>query len=890
MATSNVYRLGLGSKFTAVVVATVLVTGILVSGAMLYKGHYRLRDQIIGNNEANVTLAAEFARNYVRRVQESFEFLTKSPIINYAASSGDYGEVTSALREFIRVHVEANSATFYDAAGVNRSSGIDPKSFSNRRGGREWFKQVMATGKPFLGDAGVSPATGRPVVTYAVPVFGRQARVRGVILGEISLSTLSQAIARLRPGPSARSSLVDRRKGGIILAHADPQYVLQPMSDKNEATNQLLRGATGAIETKNSAGEWTLVSFAPVPDLPWGIMIVQPSSAVFAPVMGAARDGLMLMALVLLMAGVGAGWLARHVTRPLGDLREAAKSFSAGDLTKRLNFTRQDELGELGRTFDQMAASLAQRSTELENANRELQEQNRIVQQANRLKSEFLANMSHELRTPMNAIIGFTQLMHDGKVGAVSPAHQEYLGDILGSSKHLLQLINDVLDLAKVEAGKMEFTPEPVNLTKLIKEVRQILQTLSASKRLTIDIEVAPAVEELVIDPAKLKQVLYNYLSNAIKFTAEGGYITIRGLAVDADSFRLEVEDTGTGIQPEDIDKLFVEFQQLEPTTTKRHQGTGLGLALTKRIVEAQGGSVGVQSKPGQGSIFSAILPRYSPGKEPSAIQDRSALLATEGGSSILLIEDNDTDRQWLAKILGDAGYVVQSAVTGAEGIAKAQANRFAAIILDLILPDIGGWEVLHSVRAVGPNQQTPVIVATVIAEKEVAKGFSVQDFLTKPIVPEALLETLKNVNVDSDGGKKKILVVDDDLNTLKMAQAVLQAGGYDAVCHASAESGLKAAAESEFSAVVLDLVMPEVDGFEFLTRFRELSTCKKIPVVVWTSKDITVEDRQRLKNSAQSITSKDSIGIDAVLRELQRHIGRAGEGTTSHAPGTPNS
>ena len=890
MATSNVYRLGLGSKFTAVVVAAVLTTGILVSGAMLYEGHYRLRDQIIGNNEANVTLAAEFARNYVRRVQESFEFLTKSPIINYAASSGDYGEVPSALREFIRVHVEANSATLYDAQGVNRGSGIDPKSFGNRRGDREWFKQVMATGKPFLGDAGVSPATGRPVVTYAVPVFGRQARVRGVILGEISLSTLSQAIARLRPGPNARSSLVDRRKGGIVLAHVDPQRVLQPVSDKNEAMDQLLRGATGAIETKNSAGEWTLVSFAPVPDLPWGIMIVQPSSAVFAPVMGAARDSLILMALLVLLTGLGAASLARHVTRPLGDLREAAKRFSAGDLAKRLNFTRQDELGDLGRTFDQMAASLAQRSTELEKANRELQEQNRLVQQANRLKSEFLANMSHELRTPLNAIIGFTQLMHDGKVGAVSPAHREYLGDILGSSKHLLQLINDVLDLAKVEAGKMEFNPELVNLTKLMKEVRQILQTLSASKRLTVDIEVAPAIEELIIDPAKLKQVLYNYLSNAIKFTAEGGYITVRGLAADADNFRLEIEDTGTGIPPEDIDKLFVEFQQLEPTTTKRHQGTGLGLALTKRIVEAQGGSVGVQSKPGQGSIFSATLPRNSRKIEESEVEDQLFAPATEGGPSVLVIEDNETDRQWLAKILGNAGYTIHNAATGAEGIAQAQAQRFGAILLDLILPDVGGWDVLHSIRAAGPNQQTPVIVTTIIAEREVAKGFSVQDFLIKPIAPDALLEALKYADVDADGGKKKILVVDDDPNTLKMAQAVLQAGGYEAVCHTSAESGLKAAAESRFSAVVLDLVMPEVDGFEFLSRFRELSACKKTPVVVWTSKDITVEDRQRLKTSAQSITSKDGIGIDAVLRELQRHVGRAVDGATANAPGTPNS
>jgi PAS domain S-box-containing protein len=509
---------------------------------------------------------------------------------------------------------------------------------------------------------------------------------------------------------------------------------------------------------------------------------------------------------------------------------------------------------------------------QLRTKNELLEAQNREVQQANRLKSEFLANMSHELRTPLNAIIGFAQLMHDGRVGAISPQHREYLGDILVSSKHLLQLINAVLDLAKVEAGKMEFSPEPVSLTKLIKEVTQILQTLSASKQLTVAVEVDQTVEQLVIDAAKLKQVLYNYLSNAIKFTPEAGRITVRGLPAQSGFFRLEVEDTGDGIKLEDLDKLFVEFQQLEAATTKKHQGTGLGLALTKKIVEGQGGSVSVQSQPGQGSVFAAI-----------------ALPVIGVGPRVLVIEDNEPDRQWLAKILADAGYAVQSALTGAEGIAKAQTDQFAAIILDLILPDVGGWEVLRAVRAGGPNQQTPVIVATVVAEKEVAKGFSVKDFLTKPIAPEALLDALKDTRAGA-GGKKRILVVDDDPNTLKMAQAVLQTGGYEAVCHASAESALQAAAESKFSAVVLDLVMPEVDGFEFLARFREVSSCKKTPVVVWTSKDITIEDSHRLKNSAQSITSKDGVGINAVLRELRRYVGRPADGATVDASGMLNS
>ena len=263
---------------------------------------------------------------------------------------------------------------------------------------------------------------------------------------------------------------------------------------------------------------------------------------------------------------------------------------------KNLQLTEsQNELKKLNEKLDQKVV--------------ELEAHNRRVQDVNRLKSEFLANMSHELRTPLNAIIGFAELMHDGKVGPVADNHREYLGDILGSSRHLLQLINDVLDLSKIEAGKMEFNPEPVNLTKIIGEVRQVLQTLSASKRLAVEVQVSPAVEQLVIDPAKLKQILYNYLSNAIKFTPEEGRIAVRAIEETAGIFRLEVEDTGIGIPPEEVGKLFVEFQQLEGGTAKKHQGTGLGLALTRKIVEAQGGRVGVQSAQGQGSVFYAVLP-----------------------------------------------------------------------------------------------------------------------------------------------------------------------------------------------------------------------------------------------------------------------------------------
>jgi PAS domain S-box-containing protein len=247
---------------------------------------------------------------------------------------------------------------------------------------------------------------------------------------------------------------------------------------------------------------------------------------------------------------------------------------------------------------------------ELRRKNAELEEQSRRVQEANRLKSEFLANMSHELRTPLNGIIGFAELMYDGRVGALAPTHKEYLGDILTSARHLLGLINDVLDLSKVESGNLELRPEPVDVGAAVGEIRTILRALAARKRIDVQTDIDPTLGRVVVDPGKLKQVLYNYLSNALKFTPEAGRVTVRVGPEGSDAFRLEVEDTGIGIRAEDMHRLFVAFQQLDAGTDKKYPGTGLGLALTKRLVESLGGRVGADTAPGRGSVFFAVLPR----------------------------------------------------------------------------------------------------------------------------------------------------------------------------------------------------------------------------------------------------------------------------------------
>jgi PAS domain S-box-containing protein len=353
---------------------------------------------------------------------------------------------------------------------------------------------------------------------------------------------------------------------------------------------------------------------------------------------------------------------------------------------------------------------------ELRRKSHELEEENVRMQEANRLKSEFMANMSHELRTPLNAIIGFAELMFKGKVGPVSDDHKEYLGDILNSSQHLLQLINDVLDLAKVESGKMEFRPEPIDLGKVIGEVRDILRGLASTKRIRVDLEVDPAAAAAVLDPSKLKQVLYNYLSNALKFTPEGGRVTVSVLCEGADHVRVDVTDTGIGIRSEDTHRLFVEFQQLDAGMAKKYAGTGLGLSLTKRIVEAQRGTVGVRSEPGKGSTFWAVLPRTTTGGEAASTPRASTPEEARGerAGAVVVVDDDPAALRLMEATLRPLGHSPRCYVDPDAAVVAIERASPAVVVLDMIMPGVDCFELLDRLRAMPSMKGVPVVIWTI--------------------------------------------------------------------------------------------------------------------------------------------------------------------------------
>ena len=515
------------------------------------------------------------------------------------------------------------------------------------------------------------------------------------------------------------------------------------------------------------------------------------------------------------------------------------------------------------------------RLEELRERSAELENQNRRIQETNRLKSEFLANMSHELRTPLNCIIGFADVLHDGEVSPESPEHKELLGEILGSGRHLLNLLNDVLDLAKVESGKLDFFPEELELSRVVAEVSGVVRAIASGKSIGLESDIDPAVNDIWLDPSRLKQVLYNYVSNALKFTPEGGTVTIRARPEEPDTFRLEVIDSGIGIAPADVSRLFVEFQQLDSGAAKRHAGTGLGLALTKRIVEAQGGAVGVKSTLGRGSVFFAVLPRRgAPG--PDHVQPAPVLEPEQDGSgpTLLVVDDDIRDQAILARVLRRQGFNVKVVATGLEAVNQCRDRVFGAVILDLLLPDITGLEVLRRVRGEGLNRDTPVVIVSVVAERGVVGGFQVHDYMQKPIDGTALVDSLQRAGLAPDL-PGPVLVVDDDGNAVKLMETMLRRLGYRTEGRLDGTSALALAEREPPLAVIVDLLMPGMDGFEFLTRFRRLAGCEISPAIVWTMKDLTAEDNVRLHRLAQAVVGKGEPPSGGLVNQLGALLSR---------------
>jgi len=582
----------------------------------------------------------------------------------------------------------------------------------------------------------------------------------------------------------------------------------------------------------------------------------------------------------------------RRISKPVKELAETVRIVSREkDYSIRAAATgSQDELATLVDAFNEMLEQIQghevalrqahdeleervqERTRQLAAANQELEIRNHEVERATRMKSRFLASMSHELRTPLNAIVGFSDLLAEQTPGQLNDKQQRFVSHIKQGSAHLLQLINDILDLSKIEAGQLEFRCEDFQVKDALPEVLSTIRPLAMAKSIQIEQKLGTD-HQVHADRVRFKQVLYNLLSNAVKFTPKAGRIDI-DCREDGNFVAISVTDTGIGIRAEDQAVIFEEFRQVEGPAEAAQEGTGLGLAISKRLVERQGGRISLESEFGKGSRFTFTLPVGSTASQTPLISGPTILPVAAGGGRgkplILIVDDEIAARELLATYLSPE-YQIVMAESGAEAVVKAQQLRPDAITLDVLMPDSTGFETLVALRKTPDTASIPIIIVSIVDQKQVGFALGAADYLIKPIRKSALLETIRKHVAPQSDDDETILLVDDDPRTLELLEETLRSAGYETESVRSGARALEVLSSKQVSAVLLDLLMPGMDGFEVIRHVRQEPTLKELPIFVMTAKSLTGDELAVLNRETQALFHKNGSWHPQLIVEVGR-------------------
>jgi signal transduction histidine kinase/DNA-binding response OmpR family regulator len=528
----------------------------------------------------------------------------------------------------------------------------------------------------------------------------------------------------------------------------------------------------------------------------------------------------------------------------------AKVAFRLGDALDRAEAQRREALEEMRRARD-------------------------AAEEHNRAKSQFLANMSHELRTPLTAVIGYSEILLEEARDGGNDQFLPDLEQIHAQSKHLLKLINDLLDMSKIEAGKVQLYLESFDLVGLVKDVATTVRPLLDKNGNLLVVEAPDGLGAMHSDVTRLRQCLLNLLSNASKFT-DHGTVTLavtRAAEGGTDWVSFRVADTGIGMTAEQLQKLFQAFIQADLSTTRKYGGTGLGLAITRRLCQMMGGDIQVQSTKDKGSTFTIRLPADTRRRPAEVEQATPDTWLHPGKRTVLVVDDEPAARDMLSRFLGKEGFRIVTATSGEEALKLARQVRPRAITLDVMMPGMDGWAVLSALKADPELADIPVIIVSIIDDKNLGYALGASDYLTKPLERDRLGDVLrKRINATSG----TVLVAEDEVATREMLRRVLEKGGWGVVEAANGRQALEVVARERPALILLDLMMPEMDGFEFLQELRQHPEWQSIPVVVLTAKDLTEEDRLFLNGSlllsgcVKRILQKGNFSLDLLLREVR--------------------
>jgi signal transduction histidine kinase len=606
--------LGLGPRVVGLSMLAVLVTGGLIGTLVIESSRSALRADILARNLGTADLAGNLATSFVEGAEASLRQLALRPLFISAVLDQDLEQAEWHMEQVMQTDSRFDNIAVYTVEGIGWASGLKTE-WQNRGGSvtdREWFQQTLATRAPYLGIPVLSRGTGRPVISYTIPMFDDKKELRALLVGGISLAALADMVTSAPINETSRASLLDSRGGGLIVADADPTRILQPVGAQDEAFTQAAAGRHGTLETRGSSGESNLAAFAPVTRLPWSVVVLEPASTAFASVSALTKRALLWIGVVLLATLLASVLLARRITNPLRRLAEGAAEVGAGNLDYRLGSAKRDEIGVASRAFDRMTEELQTTLVSRDDLANEVAARKRAegqirkalldLQRSNQDLEQFAYVASHDLQEPLRMVASYTELLAQRYEGELDAKAQSYIHYAVDGATRMQGLINDLLTYSRVNTQGRPL--EPTDLHVVLGEALRNLASATRESGAIVTNDDLPSVR---VDPVQLQQVFQNLIGNAIKFRGKVSPHIHVSAREEGGEWLFSVKDNGIGIDAKHAEKLFVIFQRLH--TREEYPGTGIGLAVCKRIVERHGGRIWFESEPGKGSTFYFTLP-----------------------------------------------------------------------------------------------------------------------------------------------------------------------------------------------------------------------------------------------------------------------------------------